>query len=87
MDDCIPIVNGFPYNSTVYDMDGVNVRQQGNRVRITVPNCNDAHDFDDLVFWVLCQEINGQEMIKFQVFRGSGLIPDSHGLIGLLHTP
>lgn len=82
MIDCNPIVNGLPYNSTIYNMNGVNVRQRSNRARIAVPNCNNDNDFDDLVFWVVCQDIQGQNMIKFQVLRESGLIPDSHGLIG-----
>jgi len=79
---CNPVVNGISYNSTVYNMNGVNVRKQNKRTRIAVPNCNNNRDFDDLVFWVVCQDIGGQKMIKFQVMRGSGLIPDSHGLIG-----
>ena len=74
---CVPVVNGIPYDNTVYDMNGVTVRRRNNRTRITVPNCD-----DDLVFWVVCQNIMGQRMIKFQVFRGSALRPDSHGLIG-----
>lgn len=80
--NCITILNGAPYNSTTYFVNGVNIIQQNNtRVHIAVPNCNGSA-FDDLVFWVVCQNINGQKMIKFQVLRGSGLIPDSHGLIG-----
>ena len=77
---CVPVVNGIPYNNTVYDMNGVTVRRRNNRTRITVPNCDE--DSDDLVFWVVCQNIMGQRMIKFQVLRGSTLRPDSHGLIG-----
>ena len=82
MNDCIPVVNGVPYNTTMYNVNGVNARYRNNRARIAVPNCNNDHDFDDLIFWVVCQNISGQKMIKFQVVRGSGLVPDSHGLIG-----
>ena len=79
--DCIPVVNGVPYNDTVYDMNGVTARRRNGRARITVPNC-DNRTFDNLAFWVVCQNIGGQRMIKFQVLRGSALLPNSHGLIG-----
>ena len=82
VNDCIPVVNGVPYADTAYNANGVTARRRNNRARITVPNCNNDRDFDDLVFWVVCQNIEGQRMIKFQVLRGSGLIPDSHGLLG-----
>ena len=78
--DCVPVVNGVRYDTTVYNVSGVTARRRSNRARITVPNC--AGENDDLVFWVVCQEFNNQSMIKFQVLRGSGLLPDSHGLLG-----
>ena len=82
VDDCVPVVNGIPYNNdTGYNMNGVTARRRNGRARITVPNC-DLRLFDNLIFWVTCQNIRGQKMIKFQVIRGNGLIPDSHGLIG-----
>ena len=81
VNNCIPVVNGVAYNDTVYDVNGVTARQRNSRARIAVPNCANEH-FDNLVFWVVCQNIGGQRMIKFQVLRGSALIPDSHGLIG-----
>ena len=81
VNDCIPVVNGVAYSGDPgYDMNGVTARRRSNRARITVPNCDGDHD--DLVFWVVCQNINSQRMIKFQVLRGSALQPDSHGLIG-----
>ena len=82
VNDCIPVVNGVPYGDPAagYDMNGVTARRRNGRSRITVPNC--GGEADDLVFWVVCQEIMGQRMIKFQVLRGSALEPDSHGLIG-----
>jgi len=82
VNDCIPVVNGVPYADTAYNANGVTARRQNNRARISVPNC-DSGVFDNLVFWVVCQDIGGQKMIKFQVLRGSGLIVDSHGLIGM----
>ena len=82
VNDCIPVVNGIPYsNDTGYNVNGVTARRRNSRARITVPNCDNNRDFDDLVFWVVCQDILGQKMIKFQVLRGSALQPDSHGLI------
>ena len=86
VNDCIPVVNGVAYSGgSGYDSNGVTARQLRNsRARITVPNCDDDGDHDDLVFWVVCQNINSQSMIKFQVLRGSALRPDSHGLIGIV---
>lgn len=84
VNDCIPVVNGVAYSGDPgYDMNGVTaIRQRNNRAHITVPNCDDHRDFDNLRFWVVCQNINAQKLIKFQVLRGSALLPDSHGLIG-----
>ena len=82
VNDCIPVVNGRAYSSDLgYDLNDVTARRRSNRARITVPNCDGDHD--DLVFWVVCQNINSQRTIKFQVLRGSALQPDSHGLIGI----
>lgn len=81
VNDCIPVVNGIPYENTSYNMNGVTARRRNNRARIAVPNC-DNEVTDNLVFWVVCQVINGQRMIKFQVLRGNQLRPDAHGLIG-----
>ena len=81
VNDCIPVVNGVPYGDTVYDMNNVTARRRNGRARIAVPNC-DNRIFDNLVFWVVCQDVGGQNMIKFQVARGDALISNSHGLIG-----
>ena len=73
-----------------YSMNGVSVRRYRNRVRISVPNCNDL----TLVMWVFCETrtlqdpVDGSEvtgdMIKFVVMRGlnTGNRP-SHGLLGM----
>ena len=81
VNDCIPVVNGVPYANTTYNVNGVTARRRNGRARIAVPNC-DNRAFDNLVFWVVCQDVRGQKMIKFQVARGNALIPDSHGLLG-----
>lgn len=82
MNDCVPSVNEIAYDSLSYNLNGVAVvHQSKNRVRIRVPNCNTS-DYDDLVFWLTCERMLEQNMIRFQVLRGSGLQPDAHGLIG-----
>ena len=82
MNDCVPHVNGMATNSVGYNVNGVAVANQNkNRVRINVPNCNTSN-YDDLVFWITCERSLGENLIKFQVMRGSGLQPDAHGLIG-----
>ena len=83
VNDCIPVVNGVAYSGDPgYNTNGVTARRRNGRARISVPNCATAL-FDNLVFWVTCQDIEGQKMIKFQVVRGNQLIPDSHGLLGM----
>ena len=75
-----------------YSSGGVNVRRYSNRVRISVPNCNDL----TLVMWVICERrtvdnpdvpgttITG-DMIKFVVMRGLNTNnSNAHGLIGEL---
>ncbi len=73
-----------------YSRDGISVRRYSNRVRISVPNCNDL----TLVMWVICQRrtledpyqqgmtITG-DMIKFVVMRGLNFgHRQAHGLLG-----
>ena len=49
------------------------------QVRLSVPNC----ESEQLVMWVLCEEINGQKMIDFVVSsRGINFSPSSRGLVG-----
>ena len=84
VDDCVPVVNGN--RDTSYNLNGIGaslLTGRTTRARISVPNCNDLR-FDNLVFWVVCQDIDNQKMIKFQVLRGEGLQPDAHGLVGML---
>ena len=84
VDDCVPVVNGVPHSTTPYSSNGVMAARldgRTTRARISVPNC-DAGITDNLVFWVVCQNIGGQRMIKFQVMRGNMLQPDAHGLVG-----
>ena len=59
---------------------GISVLRRENRVRVSVPNCDSL----ELVMWVVCEQRQGQPMIKFVVARGHNLSPTSHGLIGEL---
>lgn len=77
-----------------YCQQGVFVRpnQQRNRVRVSVPNCNET---SSLVMWTVCQRNTFMDpfdmmqsftvdMIKFVIARGSNLGASSHGIIGKL---
>ncbi len=57
---------------------GLSVRRYPNRVRISVPNCEQV----TLVMWVRCVTRGGQDMLDFAVSRGTNLRPTSHGLLG-----
>ena len=57
---------------------GISVRRYPNRVRISVPNCEQV----TLVMWVRCVTRGGQDMLDFVVSRGTNLRPTSHGLLG-----
>ena len=86
---CSAYINEVPLSFTdKYSVGGVSVRRYRNRVRISVPNCNDL----TLVMWVFCEtrtldNPNGpgitSEMIKVVVMRGLNQgHSKSHGLIG-----
>ena len=73
-----------------YSRNGINVRRYNNRVRISVPNCNEL----TLVMWVICEmrtldnpDMPGTELsaelIKFVVMRGLNFgHRAAHGLLG-----
>ena len=48
-DACAATVNGVPVSR--YSSEGVSVRSFSNRVRVSVPNCNEL----TLVMWVMCE--------------------------------
>lgn len=86
---CSALVNGVERSR--YSSGGVNVRAFPNRVRISVPNCNDLM----LVMWVLCEEQDfknntgtvtntiTRSAIKFVVMRGLNYGNRlAHGLLG-----
>ena len=77
--NCTPVVvtsNGGVVSEVRYDRDGVVVSKVRNRVRVSVPNCGGKR----LVMWVTCQAPGG--MMRFDITRGVGLSPTSHGLLG-----
>ena len=76
LEGCTARVNGN--NVAMYNQDDVLVVRRTNRIRISVPNCNNIN----LVMWVICEVRGGQSMLKFVVARGFNLNPTSHGLIG-----
>ena len=90
VDQCMTEVNGAPLDVMGRcSANGVSVRRYRNRVRISVPNCNDL----TLVMWVFCEtrtledpvdgsQITG-DMIKFVVTRGLNFGNRvAHGLLG-----
>ena len=83
---CNTTVNGAVIN--MYRSSGIAVRKySNNRVRISVPNCEDT----DLVMWAFCTSGRTEDsnwnyhdfdFIRFVVMRGLNLAEDSHGIIG-----
>ena len=69
-------VNGNPVVDSFYS-NGIRVRRLLNRVRISVPNCENKN----LVMMVTCQN-RPEPMIRFDIMRGLNLKPTSHGLLG-----
>lgn len=84
LDGCTASIDGTELNVTQrYMRAGISVRRYSNRVRISVPNCNDQ----SLVMWVMCEsrtldQITTQ-MIDFAVMRGLNFgHSHAHGLVG-----
>ena len=88
LDGCEVTVNGDAIKGRMYRSNGITIRVYPNRVRITVPNCEDT----DLVMWVFCTSGRTEDptnwmyfdfdFIRFVVMRGLNLNEESHGLIG-----
>lgn len=82
LNECKVSIDSSNLNSKEkYSTSGISVRQYTDRVRITVPNCEQVK----LVMWVICER-GEQDMIRFQVARGLNLRPTSHGLLGECQT-
>ena len=75
LEGCQATVNGAGFGN-VYQSGGITIRMYHNRVRITVPNCDDHY----LVMWIFCtsgmtkdpvtQEYFSFNFIRFVVVRG-----------------
>ncbi|ORU93487.1 MAG: hypothetical protein A6F71_08955 [Cycloclasticus sp. symbiont of Poecilosclerida sp. M] len=93
VDQCSAEVNDVALSlNQRYSSAGISVRRYNNRVRISVPNCNEL----TLVMWVICEtrtlenpddpgtDLTG-DMIKFVVMRGLNFgHREAHGLLGEL---
>ena len=93
LEGCTASIDGTLVTASApYCTDGLFVRpnMRGNRVRVSVPNCDET---SNLVMWTLCQRntftdpfdmmrTHTVDMIKFQIARGFNLGASSHGLIG-----
>ena len=78
---CIPVIDGVAFNES-YNENGIGIFKSRKRnYEITVPNCK-ASQGDDISFEIKCVKIQDQKTIRFDVNRGSGLKPGTHGLIG-----
>ena len=88
IDGCTASVDGLPL-SEAFSFGGISVRKSANRVRISVPNCDDV----SLVMWVFCETrtledpFGGGEvisdMLKLVITRGLNFGHKlSHGLLG-----
>ena len=75
--DCVATINDQPV-LTSYHRNGISVTKSPGNVRIKVPDCEHV----DLTMWVMCQKIEGLNMMKYVVTRGLNMHPTSHGLIG-----
>ena len=88
LDGCEVTVNGAAIRGRTYRSNGITIRLYPNRVRVSVPNCDDL----DLVMWVFCTsgrtmdpftlEYFSYDFIRFVIMRGFNLNEESHGLIG-----
>ena len=93
IDGCTASVGGAALDATGrYMSNSISVRRYPNRVRISVPNCDEL----TVVMWVFCESRTMDDpesstgtvtadMIKFVVMRGLNFgHRDAHGLIGKL---
>ena len=78
--NCTPVVSegNRTFSTSRYRSGSVLVSKYRDRVRVSVPNCDSVQ----LVMWVECEEVRGQNMVKFIISRGVNLRPTSHGLLG-----
>ena len=91
LDQCATFIDGQPLTTSQFLEGDISMRRSGNRVRVSVPNCNELN----LVMWVFCQNVTMADlftsqrfqasMIKFVVMRGLNFGHRmAHGIIGQL---
>ena len=90
LDQCAVSIDGVLLTTSNFREGAIFVRRSGNRVRLSVPNCNEQ----SLVMWVFCQSLELQNpfnnaevfqasMIKYVVMRGLNFgHRHAHGIIG-----
>ena len=89
LNQCAVSIDGVPLTTFQFREGNIFVRRSGNRVRVSVPNCNEQ----SLVMWVFCQSMELQNpfdntifrasMIKYVVMRGLNFgHRHAHGIIG-----
>lgn len=77
---CTASVDNTP--TTAYSQNGVIVAASNSRVVVNVPNCRDM----DLEMEIICENMNGVDMLRFEVTRGLNLRESSHGLLGVFNV-
>ena len=86
---CAVSVNGMPLRGR-YRSAGIVIRPSANKIRVSVPNCNET---STLVMWTICQnnvlsnpfepsQTFSAQMIKFVIARGININESAHGIIG-----
>ena len=79
---CMPVIamgSATQMLTGTYSRQGVTVRRSLQRVRVSVPNCENVQ----LVMWAICEGEGAQQQIRVMITRGLNLRPTSHGLIGI----
>lgn len=77
---CVPVlkIGATQRETSQYNSNGVIITKRLSRVRLSVPNCENAQ----LVIWLSCETQLSQGFVQFTITRGINLRPTSHGLIG-----
>ena len=79
INNCAAFLDGELIINGTAEVDEVHIRRfNGNRWRVSVPNCNRP----STSMWVTCEG----NMLRFRIVRGSNLTPTSHGLLGNFKT-
>ena len=75
---CTITIDDVILDSDSYSVGGITVTRVGKRITVIVPNCDDQ----DLEMEIICENMNGLDMLRFEVMRGLNLRETSHGLLG-----